>query len=81
MKRKKILNDGDIMKYTVDRIESGYAVCELENGSFSDIPLNEIPPVKEGDILVEVNGRLVVDEKAAEERRKKIIALQNDLWE
>ena len=74
MKRKKILNDGDIMKYTVDRIESGYAVCELENGSFSDIPLNEIPPVKEGDVLV-------VDEKAAEERRKKIIALQNDLWE
>lgn len=69
------------MKYIVDRIESGYAVCELENGKFTDLPLNEIPPVKAGDVLTEINGRITVDEKATEERRKKIISLHNDLWE
>lgn len=69
------------MKYIVDRIECGYAVCETENGSFSDIPLNELPKVKAGDVLAEKNGRLTVDKSATEERRKKIISLQNDLWE
>lgn len=69
------------MKYIVDRIESGYAVCQTENGSFSDIPLNELPKVKSGDILIEKNGRIVVDKSATEEKRKKIISLQNDLWE
>jgi hypothetical protein len=69
------------MKYIVDRIESGYAVCELESGRFSDLPLNEIPKVKAGDVLVERNGKIIVDETATEERRRKIISLQNDLWE
>lgn len=69
------------MKYIVDRIESGYAVCQTENGSFSDIPLNELPEVKSGDVLIEKNGRIVVDKSTTEEKRKKIISLQNDLWE
>ncbi len=69
------------MKYIVDRIESGYAVCETENGSFSDIPLNELPEVRAGDVLTEHNGKLAVDRFATEERRKKTISLQSDLWE
>lgn len=69
------------MKYIVDRIESGYAVCETESGSFSDIPLNDLPKVSAGDVLIEKDGRLVVDKSETEERRKRIISLQNDLWE
>ena len=36
----------------VDRIEADFAVCEIEEGSFADIPLKALPnDVKEGDII------------------------------
>lgn len=31
------------MRVIVDRIENGYAVCELENGSFQTFPMSELP--------------------------------------
>lgn len=66
---------------TVDRMEGGYAVCEKENGSMVRLPLDKLPAdVRAGDILVYSEGAYHIDREAAEERRKKIIALQESLW-
>ena len=70
--------------YVVDRIEEGYAVCENENGDSLDLQINlfkELKNVKQGDVVVEENGAYSISEKLTQERRKKIISLQNDLWE
>lgn len=70
--------------YVVDRIEEGYAVCENENGDSLDLQINlfkELKNVKQGDVVVEENGVYSISEKLTQERRKKIISLQNDLWE
>ena len=40
-------------KYIIDRIEEDFAVCECEDGSFTNIPLSEIDiEVKEGQTLI-----------------------------
>ena len=41
------------IKVTIDRIEEGFAVIELDSENFIDIPLKYLPPeVKEGDKLI-----------------------------
>lgn len=40
---------GHNLKYTIDRIEGNFAVCEDENGKISEISIAEFPwKVKEG---------------------------------
>lgn len=39
------------MKITIDRIEGEFAVCELQNGSFVNIPLCVFGNAKEGDVF------------------------------
>ena len=40
-------------KVTIDRIEEGFAVIELDSDNYIDIPLKYLPPgVKEGDKLI-----------------------------
>lgn len=66
---------------SVDRIESGYAVC-YEDKIKIDIPLTDISGnVREGDILIKSGGSYSIDRKAAENRKKEIIRKQNSLWE
>ena len=57
---------------TVDRIENGYAVCETEQGEKKDIPLSETKDVHD--------GVYIPDKDKTEARRKRILALQDDLW-
>lgn len=46
------------MKYTVDRIEGNYAVCENQTGGFENIALESIGfSVKEGDIIEKCGRR------------------------
>ena len=65
----------------VDRIEENIIVCENEKGDKVEIDRSVLEKVKDGDCIKEENGVYTVDKLYTEERRKKIIALQNDLWE
>ena len=50
----------------VDRIESDFAVCEIEEGSFTDIPLKALPNgVKEGDVI-----KISVEAEETEKRKR-----------
>lgn len=64
----------------VDRIENGYAVCETEQGEKKDISLSETKDVHEGDVLILKDGVYIPDKDKTEARRKRILALQEDLW-
>ena len=63
------------MKFTVDRFESSFAFCEREDGSMVRIPLRRLPAgAKEGSILVEKNGQLMLCEEFSAERRSNMKA-------
>ncbi len=65
----------------VDRIEENTAVIEDEDGRF-EVPRKALgSDVKEGDVVVLQNEKYIRDENGSEERRKKIIEMQNNLWE
>lgn len=61
------------MKGTVDRIEEGFAVCEMEERLIQNIPLSvfsEKP--KDGDVFEYENGIAVLRPLETEERKKEI---------
>ncbi len=60
-------------KYIVDRFEEEYLVLERETGETIDVPKEEIPNAKKGDVVIFKNGKYTVD-KEETEARKKIIA-------
>lgn len=61
----------------IDRFEGNFAIIELEDRSFIDIPLIYIPKeAKEGDSL-----KIVLDVNTSRERKEKINNLMDDLWE
>lgn len=64
----------------VDRIENGYAVCETEQGEKKDFPLSETKDVHEGDVIIFKDSVYIPDKDKTEARRKRILALQEDLW-
>ncbi|MDE5996298.1 MAG: DUF3006 domain-containing protein [Eubacterium sp.] len=60
----------------VDRIEADFAVCEIEEGNFADIPLKALPNgVKEGDVI-----KISVETEETEKRKKNINNLMNSLF-
>lgn len=64
------------MKYTIDRFEEGFAVVELENGKFADIPREAIPEAAhEGDII-----SVLIDTSATKKAKEDIRELENSLW-
>lgn len=64
------------MKYTIDRFEGNFAVVELGNKKFVDVPKEAIPPeAKEGDII-----KVEVDAAETKKRKDKIQGLMNDLF-
>ena len=64
----------------VDRIAQGTAVCELGNGSFVHIPLEQLPPeVQEGDCLVEMDGVYTIDGEETARRREYARSVLNRL--
>ncbi len=65
----------------VDRIEENTAVIEDGDGRF-EVPRKALgADVREGDVVVLQNEKYIRDENGSEERRKKIIEMQNNLWE
>lgn len=70
------------MRIIVDRIESEYAVCELEDGSMKDIALSELPSeTKEGSVLIFTDGEYINDSETLEELKTEILALQNSIFD
>ena len=70
------------MKYSVDRIEEGFAVCEDENGKTVNIETDKLPEgVKEGDLISVDNGEAVILAEETEARRKKLAEKRRALFE
>lgn len=74
------------MRYSIDRIEGEYAVCEgLEHGEKQKILLSSLPPrAREGDVIRLENGCYFRDgeetekrSSAAEERMKRLFARES----
>lgn len=68
-------------KYVVEEIENGVAKCENEDGDFEFIKLSSLPSAaKEGDVLVFEDGFYTVSQSETDERKKKMLELQNKLF-
>ena len=64
------------MKVIIDRIEGGFAVVELENGSHFNLPAQLLPEgAKEGSVI-----DISLDKAAEESRRRDISRLENKLF-
>ena len=61
------------MEFIIDRFEGDYAVVELENGEFADMPKVFVPNAKEGDVVT-----ITVSED--KDRKKRIEDLANELF-
>ena len=55
------------MRVIIDRFETDYAVVELEDGSFLQLPSKLFPGAVEGDVVV-----IKVDKQETEKRKKLI---------
>lgn len=70
------------MKYIIDRLEEGIAVCENELKKLISIPKDLLPDgLKEGDVLEEQEGRFLRDEQGTEARRKEMHKKLMDLFD
>lgn len=70
-----------VLKYTVDRIEEGFAVCEDENGRMVNVEIATLPAdVREGDIISLENGKVVILEDETQERRRMIQQKRKDIF-
>ena len=63
------------MYITIDRFEGQYAVAELENGSFLNVPRVLFPTAAEGDVVL-----IRVDQEATQARKKEVQNLLNKLF-
>lgn len=64
------------MRYTIDRFEENFAVVELEDKKFVNVPREVVPPeAKEGDIIFST-----VDNAGTKEQRKKIEEIMKTMW-
>ena len=70
------------MKYIIDRLEEGIAVCENELKKLISIPKDLLPDgLKEGNVLEEQEGRFLRDEQGTEARRKEMRKKLMDLFD
>ena len=70
------------MELIVDRLEEEYIVCEDENKNIVNILKDEVEDeVKEGDIIVFVDGKYIINKEKTKNRKEYIQDLIKDLWE
>ena len=69
--------------YAVDRIEGSTVICEcLQTGKSITIDRKHLPfKVKEGDILRKNDEGFVLDEAQTQQRKKRLTARMNRLFE
>lgn len=65
----------------IDRFEGDYAVVEFEGKEMQDIEKILLPPeAKEGDVIVLINGKYVIDKEETAKRRLAAEKLSEELW-
>lgn len=64
------------MKVIIDRFEGNYAVVEIDQGQFVNLPKELVPNAKEGDIII-----ISVDHDEAKRRKEHVKELMNQLFE
>lgn len=72
------------MRFIVDRIEEGFAVCEFddENNTMISIRIDEIPfLLSEGDVIYFEDNKWVKDDFEKDSIASRIEKKMNDLWE
>ena len=70
------------MKYIIDRLEEGLAICETELRKRISVPVSHLPKeVKEGDVLREEEGRFFLDPEETNKRRREMKKKLMDLFE
>lgn len=69
------------MKYSVDRIEDGIAVCEDENGKSVNFEVAGLPKgIKEGDLFSVTDDKFEILTEETSDRRKKMAELQKSIF-
>ena len=62
-----------MIRYIVDRLEEGLAVCETEDKKKAVFPLKDLPEaIREGDVLQELDGVFSRAEEETSRRREKM---------
>lgn len=70
------------MKYIVDRLEEGLAICETELRKRISISAELLPDgLREGDVLNEENGLFSIDRQETAQRRMDLKKKLTDLFE
>jgi hypothetical protein len=68
------------LKYTIDRFEGDFAVCEATDQRMVDIPFEELPEdVSEGDVLIYVDGCYKIDLGSTQKTKERIQAKMSAL--
>lgn len=68
--------------FSVDAIVGDLAKIEKPDGSFTDVPLSDLPGgIKEGDLLsFDKSSGYVIEREATKERKAKLLDMQNRLF-
>ena len=70
------------MKYIIDRLEEGLAICETELRKRISVPVSHLPKgIKVGDVLREEEGRFSLDSEETDKRRREMKKKLMDLFE
>ena len=70
------------MKYIIDRLEEGLAICETELRKRISVPVSHLPKgIKEGEVLREEEGRFSLDSEETDKRRREMKKKLMDLFE
>ena len=72
-----------VKKGMIDRFEKVWAVVEMEDGEFIEISIETLPPdAREGSVIyIDDEGKVSVSIEETNERRKRIQALMDKLFE
>lgn len=69
------------MKYSVDRIEEGFVVCEDEAGDIKTFSLNDLPEdIKEGTLFTFVDGGIEILSDETAEHRAALAQKQRNIF-
>jgi len=63
----------------VDRFEGDFAVLETDSGMIDVEKSRLSDDVREGDVILELDGFYIKDEETTRQRRAEIIALKNKI--
>ena len=70
-------------KGIIDRFEEDWAVVEMEDGEFADIPTDTLPSnAEEGSVIyIDKDGKVLLSVQETQDRRDKVKNLMDKLFE